>query len=157
MNRHSVFLRGAIELAKANVSQHLGGPFAAVIVRGNELIAEGINLVVERRDPTAHAEIVAIREACRVLKTFDLSGCEIYCSAEPNPMCLGAIYWARLDRIFYAAAREDSAAAGFNDLFLYRETSLPIRERSIPTHNLARRAGQAPFRAWNESAGKIRY
>lgn len=154
---HAAFLRRAIALAAQNVRNGRGGPFGALIVRKREVIAEGVNLVAEHHDPTAHAEIIAIREACRVLETFDLSGCDIYCSCEPNPMCLGAIYWARLTRIFFAASREDAARAGFNDLSLYRETSLPLAARAIPTRNLARRAGLAPFRDWERSAGKIRY
>ena len=126
-------------------------------MRGKEIVAEGANRVVLFNDPTAHAEIIAIREACRILQTFDLTGCEIYCSCEPNPMCLGAIYWARLAGIHYAASREDAARAGFNDLHLYAEVVRPIAERSIPTRNLRRRQGRAPFEAWNKSAGKIRY
>ena len=153
----TTFLRRAIELAAQNVSDGNGGPFGAVIVRGKELIAEGANRAVLYNDPTAHAEIVAIREAARNLQTFDLSGCAIYCSCEPNPMSLGAIYWARLSRIYYAASREDAARAGFNDLHMYCEVAKPIAERSIPTLNLSRRAGRAPFAAWNKSSGKIRY
>ncbi len=153
----TVFLRRAIELAASNVRDGNGGPFGAVIVRGNDLIAEGANRVVLYNDPTAHAEIVAIREAARNMQTFDLRGCEIYCSCEPNPMSLGAIYWARLSRIYYAASREDAAYAGFNDLHMYAEVTKPIGERTIPTHNISRRAGRAPFAAWNKSAGKIRY
>ena len=149
----TAFLRRAIALA----GDKNGGPFGALVVRGKEIVAEGVNRVVLFNDPTAHAEIVAIREACRVLQTFDLTGCEIYCSCEPNPMCLGAIYWARLSRIHYAASREDAARAGFNDLHMYAEVSRPITQRAIPTHNLRRRAGRAPFDAWNKSAGKIRY
>ena len=141
----TVFLRRAIEVAANNVRDGNGGPFGAVIVRGKDLIAEGANRVVLYNDPTAHAEIVAIREAARTMQTFDLTGCEIYCSCEPNLMSLGAIYWARLSRIYYAASREDAARAGF------------IAERSLPTRNMSRRAGRAPFAAWNKSAGKIRY
>ncbi len=141
----TAFLRRAIELAASNVRDGNGGPFGAVIVRGKDLISEGANRVVLYNDPTAHAEIVAIREAARNLQTFDLTGCEIYCSCEPNPMSLGAIFWARLSRIYYAASREDAARAGF------------IAERSIPTCNMSRSAGRAPFAAWNKSTGKIRY
>lgn len=153
----AAFLARAIELANKNVREHLGGPFGAVIVRGKELIAEGSNRVILYNDPTAHAEMVAIRDACRILQTFDLSGCEIYCSCEPNPMCLGAIYWARLNRIYYAASREDAARAGFNDLHMYSEVTLPIRERSVPTRNMLRSKGRAAFDAWNASSEKIRY
>ena len=133
-------------------------PVGAVIVSpdGRILAAAG-NRTRADRDPTAHAEIVAIREACRLLETFDLTGCEIHCSCEPNPMCLGAIYWARLSRIHYAASREDAARAGFHDLHLYAEVASPLAERSIPTRNLRRKQGRAPFDAWNKSAGKIRY
>ena len=153
----SAFLRRAIALAEQNIKDGNGGPFGAVITRGKEIIAEGANRVVLFNDPTAHAEIVAIREACRLLETFDLTGCEIHCSCEPNPMCLGAIYWARLSRIHYAASREDAARAGFHDLHLYAEVASPLAERSIPTRNLRRKQGRAPFDAWNKSAGKIRY
>ena len=150
-------MQRAISLALENVKSAGGGPFGAVIVRGKEIAAEGANRVVLFNDPTAHAEVIAIREACRLLQTFDLTGCEIYCSCEPNPMSLGAIYWARLARIHYAASREDAARAGFNALHLYAEVARPIAERSIPTRNLRRRQGLAPFEAWNKSAGKIRY
>lgn len=151
------FLRRAIKLAAANVRDGLGGPFGAVVVRGKTLIAEGVNRVTLFTDPTAHAEIVAIREACRLEQTHDLSGCDIYCSCEPNPMCLGAIYWARLRRIYYAASRDDAARAGFNDIAMYAEVSKPIAEREIPTRNLLRRNGRAPFAAWKRSTAKIPY
>lgn len=134
----TAFLRRAVELARY-VRDYSGQPFGAIVTRGKEIIAEGVNRVVHLNDPTAHAEVAAIREACRILQTFDLSGCEIFCSTEPNMMCLGAIYWARLSRIYYAAPSSD------------------ITQRAIPTRNLHRRAGRAPFEAWNKSAGKIRY
>ena len=153
----TAFLRRTLELAAANVRECNGGPFGALIVQGKEIVAEGANRAVLCNDPTAHAEIVAIREACRVLQTFDLTGCEIYCSCEPNPMSLGAIYWARLSHIHYAASREDAARVGFNDLHMYAEVSKPLAARSIPTRNMSRRAGRAPFEAWNKAAGKVRY
>lgn len=151
------FLRRAIELAVENVRQGRGGPFGAVIARGGHIIAEGANQVTSALDPTAHAEIVAIRGACAALRRFHLNGCEIYASCEPCPMCLGAIYWARLDRIWYAATRADAAAAGFQDEQLYNELVLPPPRRSIPAAQLLRDEALAVFEAWKASATRIDY
>ncbi len=119
----------AIDLSQ--IGLRYGGPFGAVVVRGTEIIGEGFNTVVSQRDPTAHAEIVAIRSACRFLKTHNLTGCELYTSCEPCPMCWGAIHWARISKVYYAANRDDAANAGFDDTAFYRQLTLPIPERSI--------------------------
>ena len=136
------FLKQAIELAVANVRRN-GGPFGAVVVRAGVAIATGCNLVTSTNDPTAHAEIVAIREACRVLGTFQLGGCDVYSSCEPCPMCLGALYWARPSRIFFAATQQEAAAAGFDDSLIYREMQLPAGQRAIPTIHVADESGGA--------------
>lgn len=151
------FIRRAIELAVQNVRDASGGPFGAVIVRNGEIIAEGTNLVTPANDPTAHAEIVAIRRACDKLATFALHGCEIYSSCEPCPMCLAAIYWARLDRLRFAATRADAAAAGFDDSMLYEQIALPIDRRSLPTAILLQHEGEAAFRAWAEAPKRTPY
>ena len=125
------FLLRAIQLARANVSNRTGGPFGAVVVKDGVIIGEGANHVTTLNDPTAHAEIVAIRTACRYLDSFELSGCEIYSSCEPCPMCLAAIYWSRASKIYFAASREDAASAGFDDEFLYRELARPFAGRIV--------------------------
>lgn len=144
-------------MATENVTSGRGGPFAAVIARGDEVVAKGVNMVTATNDPTAHAEVVAIREACRVLGGFQLPGCAIYTTCEPCPMCLGAIYWARLDRIFYGNTREDAARAGFDDSLIYREIGLPIEERHIPMHPCLREEALASFQAWQQFQWKIPY
>src|SRR6478672_7685397 len=130
------FLKQAIELAVENVRRN-GGPFGALVVRGGVVIATGCNQVTSTNDPTAHAEVVAIREACRVLASFQLSECDIYSSCEPCPMCLGALYWARPARIFFAATQHEAAAAGFDDSFIYREIQTPPDKRTIPMLHVA--------------------
>jgi guanine deaminase len=150
------FMRRAIALAEDNVGRG-GGPFGAVVVCGGEIVAEATNRVTASNDPTAHAEVEAIRAACRRLGRFHLSGCEIYTSCEPCPMCLGAVYWARLDRIWYAAHREHAAAAGFSDQLIYQETPLSPGERTIPSAPLLPEEGDRPFAAWNEAAAKVPY
>ena len=150
-------MRRAIELSIENVATGRGGPFGAVVVRGGEIIAEGVNLVIATNDPTAHAEIVAIREACRVLGHFELAGCDLYASCEPCPMCLGAIYWARPERIYFAAHRDDAAAAGFDDSFIYNQLADPIDMRSIPTTQLLRAEALAAFDAWMRKEDRVRY
>ena len=139
--------------------RHLGrgGPFGAVIVRDGEIVATGANLVTATNDPTAHAEIVAIRNACAALGSFQLAGCHIYTSCEPCPMCLAAIYWARCDAIFYGSTAADAAAAGFDDAFLYDEVKRPMDERKIPTVNLLREKAMSSFDAWRAHAGRIDY
>lgn len=154
---HEEFLRRAIRLAAENAGQGRGGPFGAVIAAGGEIIAEGVNRVTADLDPTAHAEIVAIRAACRKLGRFDLRGAVIYSSCEPCPMCLGAIYWARLDALYYAAGREDAARAGFDDSFLYQQFALPEPQRALPCRRIALEDAGQPFEAWLASADRIPY
>jgi len=142
------FMAEAIRIAVESATSGLGGPFGAVVVRAGEVVASGANRVVSTGDPTAHAEIVTIRRACKHLGSFQLFGCELYSSCEPCPMCLGAAYWARVDRIWFAATREDAAEAGFDDAFLYDEFAMPLSERRIPTENLMRTEAAEGFRAW---------
>jgi guanine deaminase len=153
----NAFMARAIALSLENVQQRAGGPFAAVVVKDGNIVAEGANEVTATNDPTAHAEVVAIRAACRKLNSFDLQGCEIYTSCEPCPMCLGAIYWARPARVYYANSAADAARAGFDDAFIYQEISRPHPERQIPMIQLAQDGALAAFRAWQEKEDKIRY
>ena len=150
-------MRRAIALSIENVGAGLGGPFGAVIMRQGQLIASGVNQVTQTNDPTAHAEIVAIRLACRKEKSFELRGCELFTSCEPCPMCLAAAYWSRVDRIWFACTREDAAAGGFDDSFLYDELTLPITDRHLPMKSLLRKEGLQAFAAWKASAVKIPY
>ena len=150
------FLKQAIDLAVENVRRD-GGPFAALVVKDGIVISTGTNQVTRANDPTAHAEIVAIREACRVLGDFQLAGCDIYTSCEPCPMCLGAIYWARPARVFYAATHEDAAAAGFDDGFIYKEIGMPPGERAIPMVRMADQHATRPFEEWAGRVGKVAY
>jgi guanine deaminase len=151
-----LFMRRAIALALENVRAG-GGPFAAVIVKEGRIIAEGANRVTSTNDPTAHAEVVAIREACRVLADFQLSGCDLYTTCEPCPMCFGAIYWARPGRIFFAATAGDAAAAGFDDAFIYDELKIPPGDRRIPTAQLLRTDSLAIFSSWKLQENKKPY
>lgn len=151
------FLRRAIELATRNVADGQGGPFGAVIVRDGKIIAEGANSVTTTNDPTAHAEVNAIRAASRALGTFDLAGCEIYTSCEPCPMCLAAAYWARVDAIYYGACAADAAKAGFDDAFLYDEMRKEHAARAIPTEQMLNEEAWASFQAWLESPNKVEY
>ncbi len=150
------FMRKAIELALENVKCG-GGPFGAVIVRDGEIVATGVNRVTANNDPTAHAEVSAIRAACTRLGTFDLSGCVIYTSCEPCPMCLGAIYWARLDKIYYGANQHDAAAVNFDDSFIYRELELKPADRHKPVENILHDEALAPFDLWRTTENKTEY
>ena len=150
-------MQRAIALALENVRSGSGGPFAALIVKENRVIAEGTNRVTSTNDPTAHAEIVAIREACRVLADFQLTGCDLYTTCEPCPMCLGAIYWARPARIFYAANAADAAAAGFDDAFIYDELKIPPASRRIAMTQLLRDDSLRIFSAWSQQENKKLY
>ena len=150
------FMREAIKLSADSVRSG-GGPFGAVIVRNGEIIARGENRVTVCNDPTAHAEVSAIREAAARMGTYDLSGCEIYSSCEPCPMCLGAIYWARLDRLYYAGTRADAANVGFDDAHIYEELPLEPSQRELPTQTLLREEAQRVFEAWAEKADKKEY
>lgn len=154
---HETFLRRAIELAADNANEGGGGPFGAVVVRDGAVIAEGANHVITAHDPTAHAEVVAIREACRRLESHELRGCVIYASCEPCPMCLAAIYWARLDALYYAASRHDAAEAGFDDSFLYEQIPLAEGERALPSRRLLASESGRPFAIWRASVTKIPY
>ena len=156
MKSHEDFMREAIRLSIENIDNG-GGPFGAVIVRNGEVVARGMNRVTVDTDPTAHAEVNAIREACRQLKTFDLSGCVIYSSCEPCPMCLSAIYWARIDRLYFANTKADAKAIDFDDSFIYDEIPLPVTERKIPTVSLLRNEAIEAFRKWECAPDKIRY
>ena len=151
------FLRRAIVLATENVLTARGGPFGAVIARDGKIIGEGANSVTTTNDATAHAEVVAIRAACRTLGNFTLAGCELYTSCEPCPMCLSASYWARLDRVYYACSAEDAAKAGFDDAFLYAEFRKQQAERMLPAAQLLRDEGWTSFAAWIDSQNKIAY
>ncbi len=151
------FMRAAIREATDSVRDGRGGPFGCVIVRRGAIVARGRNCVTATNDPTAHAEVTAIRAACAALGTFRLDDCELYTSCEPCPMCLGAIYWARLARVFYGATRTEAAAAGFDDDFIYREIPLPAAERTLPLDPLLHDEAQAPFQAWAARADKVRY
>jgi tRNA(Arg) A34 adenosine deaminase TadA len=147
----------AITLAAENARAGRGGPFGAVVIRGEDVLAEGCNLVTSTNDPTAHAEMVAIREACRKLGAYQLSGCELFTSCEPCPMCMGAIYWARPARVWFAATREDAAAAGFDDSFIYDQLALPRSQRAIPMNGILRDEAVAVFREWREKPDKVLY
>ena len=149
-------MQRAIDLAVENV-RNGGGPFGAVIARGGEIVAEGVNRVTSQHDPTAHAEVQAIRKACSKLNTFDLTGLDIYASCEPCPMCLGAIYWAHLDHLYFAGTKDDAARIGFDDAFIYKELPLPIHERKLPTEAMMNAEAQAPFVAWQEKEDKVEY
>ncbi|MGC2619427.1 MAG: nucleoside deaminase [Acidobacteriaceae bacterium] len=150
-------MRKAIALATENVRSGAGGPFGAVIVRDGVLISEGANRVTQENDPTAHAEVRAIRAACQALATFSLEGCAIYTSCEPCPMCLAAIYWARIDRIYYGNTSADAARVAFDDAFLYRELALPAPQRSIPSAMLLREAAWESFQLWLDTPNKTPY
>jgi tRNA(Arg) A34 adenosine deaminase TadA len=151
------FMRRAIELSGEMMRALKGGPFGAVIVKDGTIIAEGSNQVTSSNDPTAHAEVVAIRSACHRLQDYSLQGCEIYASCEPCPMCLSAIYWARLDRIYFANTRADAARIGFDDDHIYGEVALPLARRSIPTKRLLGDDALAVFREWEAMPDKLTY
>jgi len=157
MQGNPVFMEKAIALATENVTSGGGGPFGAVIVRDGKIVATGANLVTATNDPTAHAEVVAIRNACTALASFQLTGCHIYTSCEPCPMCLAAIYWARCDAIFYGSSAADAAVAGFDDAFLYEEMKRPVDQRAIPAVNLLPELAISSFHAWRAHASRIDY
>jgi guanine deaminase len=151
------FLREAIAAAREGMERGDGGPFGCVIVRDGRVVARGNNQVTSTHDPTAHAEIVAIRAACAALGDFQLTDCVLYTSCEPCPMCLGAIYWARPARVVFACSRQDAAAAGFDDQLIYDELPLPLPERRIPTHQQLREEGHAVFQAWMDKTDRQEY
>lgn len=154
--RLEYFMRMALALSRESV-RNGGGPFGAVIVRHGAIIAAASNSVTNTNDPTAHAEINAIRQACRKLNTFDLSGCSLFTSCEPCPMCLGAIYWARLDTIYYGNSKDDAAHIGFDDAFIYEQLAIPPADRSIPMINLLPQEAAQAFLDWEQLEDKIEY
>ncbi|MDW3210682.1 MAG: nucleoside deaminase [Reichenbachiella sp.] len=151
------FMREAIRLSVDNVKSNTGGPFGAVIVKDGKIIAKGTNQVTAKNDPTAHAEVVAIRAACQILDTFQLDGCEIYTSCEPCPMCLGAIYWARPDKVYFANSKSDAANIQFDDQFIYEEIAKPIAERKLFTQQMLREEALEAFKIWSNSELKKEY
>jgi len=153
----NAFMARAVELAIENVRSGNGGPFGAVVVKDGKIIAEGANCVTSTNDPTAHAEIVAIRKACAQLRLFELRDCEIYTSCEPCPMCLGAIYWARPARVYFGCTAADAAKAGFDDSLIYQEIPQPHSERKIPMLPLMRDEALEAFRAWERQPNKLPY
>jgi len=154
---HEKFMREAIGLADAGMREGRGGPFGCVIVRRGEIVGRGSNRVTSTNDPTAHAEVTAIRDACGRLGTFQLTDCELYTSCEPCPMCLSAIYWARIPQVFYGNTRQDAAAIGFDDDFIYRQVPLPPDQRAIAMKPLLRDEALATFRGWAAKPDKVRY
>ena len=150
-------MRRAIALSRKAIESNTGGPFGAIVVKDGKIIAEGNNCVTSTNDPTAHAEVVAIRNACKALNTFQLDGCTIYTSCEPCPMCLGAIYWARPAKIFFACNKDDAAKIGFDDDFIYKEISLDIKDRAIPTFQILNHEANEVFMEWDAKTDKIEY
>lgn len=155
--QHLAFMKEAIALSENNVKKGLGGPFGAVIVKDGKIIAKSANLVTTTNDPTAHAEVSTIRLACTALETFNLEGCVIYTSCEPCPMCLGAIYWARLDKMYYANTKTDAANIGFDDAFIYEELDLKPNDRKLKSEQMMRNEAQVVFDLWRDSSQKIEY
>ena len=151
------FIREAIKQADRGITNNEGGPFGAIVVKNGEIVGRGNNKVTSTNDPTAHAEMVAIRDACKNLNTFQLDDCVIYSSCEPCPMCLGAIYWARPKKLVFASSKEDASNAGFDDSLIYREIPLPIEKRMIETQQLLREEGQFVFDKWIETEDKTKY
>jgi guanine deaminase len=154
---HNAHMARAIQLSLENIESGRGGPFAAVVVKDGKIVAEGTNCVTSTNDPTAHAEVVAIREACKKLKNFELKGCEIYTTCEPCPMCLGAIYWARPARVYFANTAADAAHAGFDDSLIYEEIPRPHAQRKIPLIPMMREEALEAFRVWKSKADKTEY
>jgi tRNA(Arg) A34 adenosine deaminase TadA len=157
MKEKEGFMREAIRLSIENMRAGNGGPFGAVIVKDGKIIARGFNQVTSSNDPTAHAEVVAIREACKVLNSFQLDDCEIYTSCEPCPMCLGAIYWARPSKMYYANTKKDAANIGFDDQFIYEELDLPLDKRQLSAEQLLQDEAIIAFKEWEEKTNKIEY
>ena len=153
----NAFMARAIQLSLENVRSGRGGPFGAVVVKEGNVVAEGVNQVTATNDPTAHAEVLAIRQACQKLRFFELRGCDLYTSCEPCPMCLGAIHWARIDKVYFGNFAEDAAKIGFDDSVIYGELTQPYSQREIPMIQMMREEALAAFRAWEEKPGKILY
>ena len=158
MDKNNIeFMNEAIRMAEDNVSSLNGGPFGAIVVKNGKIVGSGVNMVTSSNDPTAHAEIVAIRNACEALNTHELDDCEIYTSCEPCPMCLGAIYWARPKKIYYACTKDDAADAGFDDSYIYDEMALSIEKREIPAVQLMREKALKVFNEWKININKVEY
>lgn len=157
MTREENFMQAAIDLSRKGVNHNDGGPFGCIIVKGDAIVGRGNNCVTSQNDPTAHAEVVAIRDACKNMETFQLDDCEIFTSCEPCPMCLGAIYWARPKAIYYANTREDAARIGFDDSMIYDEMNTPIAERKIPIHKMESSEALKVFEEWMNKADKTAY
>ena len=157
MRNRQQFMREAIRLSIENVRSGKGGPFAAIVVKNGKIIARGTNIVTSANDPTAHAEVVAIREACKTLGSFQLDGCEIYTSCEPCPMCLGAIYWARPERVFYGNTKQDAAKIDFDDSFIYEELPKKMSDRRIPMEQLLHEEALVGFEEWKKKVDRLKY
>ncbi len=157
MSKKEELMQKAVELSDYGMTNNFGGPFGAVIVKDGEVIAEGWNNVTSTNDPTAHAEVTAIRNACKKLKTFDLSGCELYTSCEPCPRCLAAIYWSRINKIYYANTKKDAADIDFDDNFIYEEFAKDVKDRSIPMEQLCRDRAIKVFKKWIDKSDRIEY
>ncbi|NRD21737.1 nucleoside deaminase [Winogradskyella litoriviva] len=156
-NNKEQFMKEAVNAALKGMNNNEGGPFGCVVVKDGKIIGRGNNKVTSTNDPTAHAEVTAIRDACKNLDSFQLEGCEIYTSCEPCPMCLGAIYWARPDKVYYGSNQVDAAKIGFDDEFIYKEIPLPYEKRSIPFQQLAREIALEPFNEWTKKVDKTEY
>lgn len=156
-NIHTKFIKRTLELARIGVANNAGGPFGALVVKDGVIIGEGHNEVLLLNDPSAHAEITAIRRACKHLNSFQLENCTLYTSCEPCPMCLGAIYWARPIKVYFACNKKDAAAAGFDDDFIYKEIELPMNERSIPMEHIHDEECMKPFEDWQGKDNKVPY
>lgn len=157
MTREEHFMMEAIRFSRQGMERNEGGPFGCIVVKGDEIVGWGNNKVTSSNDPTAHAEITAIRDACRHLNTYQLTDCEIYSSCEPCPMCMGAIYWARPKALYFANTRQDAAAIGFDDSMIYEELAAPVEKRKIPIIQLSRTEALKVFEAWENKEDKIRY
>lgn len=157
LKEQQVFMKQAISLALNNIKEKQGGPFAAVIVKDGKIIGQGTNKVTTKNDPTAHAEVEAIRDACKNLNSFQLDGCEIYSTCEPCPMCLGAIYWARPEKLYFACSREDAAKAGFDDSYIYDQIAVSIPKRDLKTAQILQTEASKIFESWKKTEDKISY
>lgn len=157
MTNHEEFMNEAVQAALKGMQNNEGGPFGCIVVKDGEIIGRGNNKVTSTNDPTAHAEVTAIRDACKNIGSFQLDGCIVYTSCEPCPMCLGAIYWARPDKVFYGSNQIDAANIGFDDEFIYKEIPLPYEKRSIPFEQVGREIALEPFRKWSEKQDKVEY
>lgn len=157
MYQHTKFMQEAIELSRNGMKKNEGGPFGAIVVKGDQIVGRGNNRVTSSNDPTAHAEVVAIRDACKNLNTFQLDDCVMYTSCEPCPMCLGAIYWARPSKVYYANTKKDAASIGFDDDFIYQEIQIPLEERQIPFEQISAEEAWKVFEEWQNKTDKTEY